>query len=145
MTDPTIRGASAVRVEEKKGRGKLWIILGILLLLVLAAVAAALIFAGRNTKDAKKDVTIKSCQADPQGGKPKASGQILNHTSKTSNYVVKIKFNDAQGNSLSEGAAPVQSVDADKTATWELTGDRAAKGPLKCELTGVTRTHLPGQ
>jgi hypothetical protein len=145
MTDPTIHGDRVVRVEEKKGRGKLGLILGILLLVVLAAVAAVVILAGRNTQDAKKDVTIKSCQADPQGGKPKASGQILNHTSKTSNYVVKIKFKDAQGNSLSEGAAPVQSVNADKTATWELTGARAAKGPLTCELTGVSRTHVPGQ
>lgn len=145
MTDPTVRGASAVRGEEKRKRSKLWLLLAIVLLLVLAAVAAVLVLAGRNTKDAKKDVTVKTCKADPQGGKPKASGQILNHSSKTSNYVVKIKFNDAQGNSLSEGAAPVQSVDADKTAAWELTGDRSAKGPLKCVLTGVSRTHVPGQ
>ena len=143
MPEPTIRGASAVQGEKK--RGKLWLILGLLLLLIIAAVVVALVLAGRNTQDAKKDVSIKTCQADPQGGKPKASGQIRNHSSKTSNYVVKIKFNDAQGNSLSEGAAPVQSVDANKTATWELTGDRSAKGPLKCELTGVSRTHVPGQ
>lgn len=116
-----------------------------LALVVIAAVVIAVVLAGRSSDDAKKDVSVQACNADANGGKPKASGQIINHSSKTSNYVVKLKFTDAQGNSVSEGAAPVKSVDANETAQWELTGDRGAKGPLKCELSGVSRTHLPGQ
>jgi len=26
-----------------------------------------------------------------------------------------------------------------------LTGDRDVKGSIKCDITGVSRTHLPGQ
>jgi hypothetical protein len=121
------------------------IVLGLILLLVVAAIVIAVVIAGKDTKGAKQDVTVRACNADPGGGKPTASGVILNHSSKTSNYVVKLKFTDAQGNTLSEGAAPVKSVDSKRTASWELTGDRSAKGPVKCVLTGVSRTHLPGQ
>lgn len=141
---------SAVSAGPGKLRGKsrkslILGLLGLLLLVVIAAVVLAVVLAGKNTKEAKKDVTIKTCTAKPSGGKPEASGDILNHSSKTSNYVVKLKFLDAQGNSVAEGAAPVKSIDANQTATWELTGDRDAKGPVKCEITGVSRTHLPGQ
>lgn len=145
MAAETVRGASAVRGNQRGGRSKLWALLALLVLLAAVIVGLVLYFVGRNTDDAKKDVTLKTCKADPQGGKPKASGVILNKSSKTSNYVVKVKFKDDQGNKLGEGAAPVKSVDSKKSAKWELTGDRDAKGPLKCEISGVSRNHVPGQ
>lgn len=145
MSQSRYEGASAVRPPERKGKKALWTILGLILLALIAAAVVAFLLARKTTDDAKKDSTVKACNADAGGGKPKASGQILNHSSKTSNYVIRLKFNDAQGNSVSEGAAPVKDVEANKTATWELTGTRSAKGPLTCEITGVSRTHLPGQ
>lgn len=145
MTDPTVRGARSVPATEPRHRSKIGFILGVLLLIVVAAIVVAVVLAGRNTDDAKSDVSVTGCQTPAGGGKPKASGRITNHSSKTSNYVVKIKFKDAAGNAVSEGAAPVQSLDANKAATWELTGDRDVKGSVTCDLTGVSRTHLPGQ
>ena len=117
-------------------------------LLVLAAIlVVVLVFVvnGTSSKSAAKDVTVSNCAADANGGKPTASGTILNHSSKTSNYVVRLAFADAQGNTVSEGVAPVKSVDAGETASWDITGARDAQGPVKCEVTGVSRTHLPGQ
>jgi hypothetical protein len=101
------------------------------------------------TKDdsasARADVTVQSCQADPSGGKPTASGTIVNHSSKPSNYVIRLKFTDGQGNEVSEGVNAVKDVEAGANATWKLTGSRGAKGPVKCDVTGVNRTHVPGQ
>lgn len=144
VAEQTVRGASSVRVE-KGGRSKLWPLLALLVLLIAVIVGLVLYFAGRNTKDARKDVSVRSCKADPKGGKPTASGVILNNSSETSNYVIKLKFNDASGNKVSEGVAPVKDVESKKTAKWELTGGRSAKGELKCVVTGVSRNHLPGQ
>ena len=111
-----------------------------------AVVVAIVVFAGNNSSDpAKDDVTVQACNADPGGGQPKASGQIVNNTSKPSNYVVRLEFLDAQGNQVSEGATAVKDVEPSQTASWELTGTRDARGPVKCEVTGVSRTHIPGQ
>jgi flagellar basal body-associated protein FliL len=146
MTEPTTRGASSVDGPPPRKKKKLLrTILGILALLIIAAIVIGFLLARKTTDDAKKDVSVKTCKADPGGGKPTASGGIRNKSSKTSNYTVRIKFNDKQGNAVSEGLAPVKDVEANKTATWELTGDRSAKGPLTCEISGVGRTHLPGQ
>lgn len=117
-------------------------------LLVLAAIlVVVLVFVvkGTSSKSAAKDVTVSNCAADANGGKPTASGTILNHSSKTSNYVIQLTFTDPQGNTVSEGVAAVKDVAADETATWDLTGARDANGAVKCEITDVSRTHLPGQ
>lgn len=145
MNRPVYDRDGNVLDERPRPRHRLLAVLASLLLLaVIAAVVLVLVFKGTSSKSAKKDVTVTACRA-AGGDKPKASGRILNHTSKTSNYVIRLKFTDPQGNTVSEGAAPVQSVDADKTAKWELTGDRAVKGSVRCEITGVSRTHVPGQ
>ena len=117
----------------------------LLALVVVAVVILAVVLVTRTSDDAKDDVTVAACSADPGGGKPTASGQIVNDSSKTSNYVIRLRFNDNDGNAVSEGAAPVSDVEAGGTARWELTGARSADGPVTCEVTDVSRTHLPGQ
>lgn len=120
----------------------------IIAVLVVAAVVvvAIVLFAGNDSSDpAKDDVTVQACTADPDGDKPTATGQILNGTSKPSNYVIRLKFLDAPGNQVSEGVNVVNDVEPGATATWKLTGTRGAKGPVRCEVTGVSRTHVPGQ
>ena len=116
------------------------------LIVAAAIVVAIVVFAGGSSSNpAEEDVTVQACAADPGGDKPKASGQILNHSSKASNYVVRLTFTDPQGNQVSEGVVAVKDVEPDETAAWELTGARDAKGPLRCEVSGVSRTHIPGQ
>ncbi len=112
---------------------------------VIAAIVLAVVLVTRTSGDAKDDVTVRACDADPEGGKPTASGLIVNDSSKTSNYVIRLRFNDSSGNAVSEGVAAVDDVDPDATAEWELTGARSAEGRVTCEVTDVSRTHLPGQ
>jgi hypothetical protein len=89
---------------------------------------------------AKKDVTISACTASPTGGHPAATGQILNHSSKSSLYTIHVKFADSAGNGVGDGVAAVAKVDPGTTATWHVTGTLNAKGPVKCTLSSVTRT-----
>src|SRR3954452_24775194 len=134
------------RFDDRARRqdGLIRVVVSLLVLVLIVGVVLVLVINGTSSKSARKDVTVTTCRAS-LGGKPTASGKILNHCSKTSNYVIRLKFADAQGNTVSEGVAPVKSVDADGTATWNVTGDRDVKGSVKCEITGVSRTHLPGQ
>jgi hypothetical protein len=120
----------------------------VLAVVVLAAIVVVVVLMLRDdnsSNPAKADVTQTACNADPGGGEPTASGEIVNHSSKTSNYAIQVEFNDPQGNQVSEGATAVNDVEAAERATWELTGARDAKGPVVCEITNVSRTHIPGQ
>jgi len=129
--------------RQRSRRGIVASLIGVLIL-ALVIIAAVVVFA-KDDSSAKRDVTVQACNADPTGDKPTASGQIVNHSSKTSDYVVRLKFTDAQGNQVAEGVDGVKSVASGAGATWTLKGDRDARGPVKCTVTGVTRTHLPGQ
>ncbi len=132
-------------VERRRRRP--WLLVLVVLLLIIAVAVLAVILAHRNSSSdkAKKDVTVGACNAPAGGGKPKAVGQIVNHSSQTSNYVVRVKFKDAQGNVVSDGLDAVKSVKASATANFSLEGASSAKGPLTCEVSSVTRTHIPGQ
>ena len=116
-----------------------------LLIFVAVIIGAVVVFSNRNSASAAGDVTVQSCSADPAGGKPTASGTIVNHSSKSSNYVIRLKFTDAQGNQVSEGVNAVRSVKPAANAVWKLLGSRGVKGPVTCNVSGVNRTHLPGQ
>ena len=133
------------RVDDRRPRRRGGAAAILVLLVVIALVAFLLIRRNSNTPDATRDVTVQSCTAGAAGGKPTASGQILNSTSKSSNNVVRLRFKDANGNAVSNGIAAVNGIATNQTAQWQLTGIQAAKGPVTCELTGVTRTHIPGQ
>jgi hypothetical protein len=91
----------------------------------------------------EKDVTVTACTADPSGGKPVASGQIHNNSSKASTYVIHVRFVDAAGNGVGDGVATVGKVEPAATATWKTLGTQSAKGPLTCPLESVTRTVAP--
>lgn len=129
---------------ERRRRSVVGPLIG-LLILVVVIIVAVVVFTKDDSASARGDVTLQSCEADPSGDKPTASGTILNHSSKTSNYTIRLTFTDGQGNQVSEGVNSINDVEAGASATWKLTGTRAAKGPLKCEVTGVSRTHIPGQ
>ena len=106
----------------------------------VCCVVLALAGCSASNDTAKKDVTITACTADPGGGHPTASGQILNHSSKASLYTIHVKFTDASGNGVGDGVAAVAKVDPGTTAKWRANGSLNAKGPLRCSLSSVTRT-----
>ena len=132
-------------VEVRRRHTGLRLLAALVALAVVAVVVLAVVLFTRTSDDAKDDVSVATCEADPGGGDPKASGQIVNDSSKTSNYVIRLRFDDAQGNAVSEGGAAVDDLESGATARWDLTGDRSAAGPVTCEITDVSRTHLPGQ
>ncbi len=115
------------------------------LLAAAVALAAVASFGGCSAagNTAAKDVTVSACTADPSGGNPVATGQIHNTSSKASSYIIHVKFVDAAGNGVGDGAATVGKVDAGGTATWRAVGTQSAKGPLTCNLASVTRTATP--
>jgi hypothetical protein len=115
-----------------------WFVLGLALVC-----AVGLLVGCTSSKTAAKDVTITSCKASPTGGHPTAQGGIRNHSSKSSGYLVHVKFKDSSGNGVGDGAAAVAKVDPGTTAKWHLTGALNAKGPVNCELGDVKRTAVP--
>jgi len=114
---------------------------------LLAGVAvlamAALTGCAASGSTAAKDITITACTASPSGGRPSASGQVLNHSSKASAYTIHVKFKDSAGNGVGDGFAAVAKVAAGSTATWHADGTLDAKGPLTCSLSSVTRNLSP--
>jgi hypothetical protein len=132
-------------IEQRSRRSVLAPVLVLLLLVAVVAVVVAVVVTRDDSSSAKGDVSVQSCTADPTGDKPVARGQILNHSSKDSNYVIRLKFTDPQGNQVSEGVTAVKDVGRNATAAWDITGTRSAKAPVACTVTGVTRTHIPGQ
>lgn len=144
MARARYRDDDVVEAPPRRHTG-LRLLAALVALAVIAAIVLVVVLVTNTSDDAKDDLTVATCEADSGGGDPTASGQIVNDSSKTSNYVIRLRFDDAQGNGVSEGVAAVDDVEAGATAQWELTGTRSAEGPLTCEVTDVSRTHLPGQ
>ena len=115
------------------------------LLVGAAAIVVATVVGGCSAagNTAEKDVSVSGCTADPSGGKPVASGQIHNNSSKPSTYVVHVRFVDSAGNGVGDGVATVGKVEPGATATWKTLGTQSTKGPLTCPLESVTRTAAP--
>jgi len=97
---------------------------------------------GGSSKSPETDVSITSCTADPAGGKPKAEGPIVNHTTKASAYTFRVRFLDSSGNEVSQSTTAVARVEPSATATWRSEGGLSARGPLTCKLSNVTRTAV---
>ena len=111
--------------------------------LVLPAVATAIAGCSSSGSAAAKDVSVTSCTASATGGHPTASGQIVNHSSKSSAYTIHVKFTDSAGNGVGDGVAAVANVAPASTATWHADGSLNAKGPLTCKLASLTRNAVP--
>jgi hypothetical protein len=112
----------------------------------VAALCTASLLAGcgASSKTAARDVKITSCKGSPTGdGHPKAAGTIRNNSSKSSGYTIHVKFKDASGNAVGDGAAVVAKVEPDATAKWDVTGTFNAKGKVNCELRTVARAAVP--
>ena len=108
-------------------------------LILLLGICALAVGCSTSGSTAAKDVTITACTASPTGGHPTATGQILNHSSKSSLYTIHVKFTDSSGNGVGDGVAAVAKVDPGTTAKWTASGTVNAKGPVKCKLSSVTR------
>ncbi len=111
--------------------------------LVFAVAVAATLVVGCGTSKNTQDASISVCQADPDGAQPTAQGSVINTSSKTSSFFIRLGFYDASGNRVSEGAATIGSVDPGMSANWNIAGAANAKGPLNCKVMTLRRTAVP--
>ena len=96
-----------------------------------------------DSNDAKDDAKVTSCKGGG-GDRPTAAGEVVNHSSKTSSYVLRVTFYDSDGNRVSEGGDSLKSVDPDEKATWKTSGVARANGDVTCKITNVERVATPG-
>lgn len=96
------------------------------------------------TSKSTTDASISACNADAGGGKPTAQGTVVNTSSKSSSFFLRIAFYDSSGNKVSEGIDQVGSIDPGKGGPWHTTGATSAKGPLTCKVVTLRRTVAPG-
>ena len=112
---------------------------------MLAAVAiAGGILAGCGTSKSTADATVTACNADPNGGKPTAEGQVRNTSSKSSTFFIRLGFYDPSGNRVSEGLDSVGSVNPGQSGPFSITGAADAQGLLMCKVLTLRRTAAPG-
>ena len=94
---------------------------------------------GKSTSDA----SVLSCVADPDGGPPRAEGQITNSSSKESVFVIRVGFYDSSGNRVSEGSDSISDVEPGTSSPFQINGIARAKGPLECKVLNVRRSVSP--
>jgi hypothetical protein len=112
-----------------------------LLRTALAAALTAVVLGcgGKSTSDA----TVTACNADPDGGPPRAEGQIINNSSKDSVFFVRVGFYDTAGNRVSEGSDSIGDVEPGTSSPFQINGAARAKGPLTCKVLNVRRSVSP--
>jgi len=85
------------------------------------------------------DVKLDKCGTDDFGKFPRAELTVVNHSSKTSNYMIQVEFTDGAGTRVSEGVAALNNLAPDQTAKEKAVGLTDAPSDLKCKITEVTR------
>jgi hypothetical protein len=146
--------AKAQRPFYKKKR---WWLLGVIVLIVIISIAAS---AGskKNTNSSsnngvgtnslnsshppQKDVTVSSCTFDSTINGLTAKLQIINHSSKTSNYIVDVVFNDSKGVQIGSTSGVDNNVAAGQTAVTQavdVASQPPAGGVVNCVIKNVNR------
>lgn len=97
---------------------------------------------GSSSSEAGSDIRVTTCAADPAGGRPKASGTIVNNSSKPSAYTFEVRFLDPSGNIVSQTPNAVGRVEPGGTADWNVEGIARANGPLNCQVASPSRAAV---
>lgn len=133
---------------------KIWIPIIILFIVLAGCVSTCAVAVGKNTDksgspgsshDPKKDVTISNCKISEEfAGSYKLSvdTKVVNNSSKPSNYLVTITFENPDGDQLGTGTVAVAHLNsgqkAEQTALTLFQSSVAPKG-LGCKVAEVTR------
>jgi hypothetical protein len=91
------------------------------------------------TNPPQKDISAKdmTCTTDASGNMT-ASGQLTNHSSKSSSYLVEISFRQ-NGSEIGTASDLVLGVDAGKTGSWSATSTVGASGGFTCKIYSIDR------
>ena len=86
------------------------------------------------------DVTVAGCTTDPTLNTPKATLSVVNHSSKSSNYLITVAFDAPDGSQFDTGNASVQTLAPGQTASTDATSlkENPPSG-ITCKVTDVTR------
>ena len=122
-------GEDGVVVDDRHAPtgGLLRAIVSIAAVLVVVAVVAVLVIketSSSSAKQARQDHHLpRRLQWEAQGIRKDPEPQLEDQHLRDSAQV-----HGCSGDTVSEGVAPVRSVDSKQTAAWELTGDRSING-----------------
>lgn len=88
-------------------------------------------------------MTLSGCSTDTLGY-PTASGTIVNHSSKISDYEISVNFLKG-GVHVSDGVNFVDDVAPGQTATWNAGGTDQTSGAVTCQVAEVNRIASAGR
>ncbi len=108
----------------------------------VAVVMAAGLIAGCGTSTSTADATVLTCAVGPGGGQPTAQGTVVNTSSETSTFVVRVSFYDSRGDRVSEGVTNVGDVEPATTGNWTITGVTSTNEAPTCKVTSLRRTSV---
>lgn len=89
------------------------------------------------------DVALNGCEVDPTTSWPDATGVIVNHSSKASDYQIQVGFyagatRVADGDALESNVSPGESVD------FKAQGFDTVTGTITCKVISVDREAAAG-
>ena len=134
-----------------------WIVLAFIGIVVIAGIASASSNANKTSPKnnggvitnsdngshpPQQDVAVSGCSIDELGF-PTATGTIVNHSSKTSDYELSVNFLKG-GVHVSDGADFVNNVAPGQTATWNAGGTDQVSGQITCQMAEVNRIASGG-
>ncbi|MGP9019763.1 hypothetical protein ACT1U9_15370 [Streptomyces sp. BR1] len=90
------------------------------------------------------DVLITSCDVDPATSIPSAKLEIINHSSKSSDYSIAVEFVDVNGTRVAEGAALEAHVAPGEKVEDAAGGTAQVSGKITCKVTSVNRISAVG-
>jgi hypothetical protein len=116
------------------------IVIGIIVVVVaILATSSTSPGSGTKTHPAAADVSITTCSVGPTLNLPRATGAIVNHSSRYSDYSFTVSFLNKRGEEVAKGSGGKNHIAAQQTVTWAVMGDTPNDGPLTCKLVGVSR------
>lgn len=94
---------------------------------------------------AANDVSISKCGLDPTLNDPTATLTVVNHSSKTSDYVITVAFDSPDGSQFDTGDADVQTLAPGQTGSATASSLKdGAPSNITCKVTQVDRTASAG-
>jgi hypothetical protein len=96
--------------------------------------------AGGGGSSPSKDVTIVSCTT--VNGQPTAKVRIVNHSSKTSSYIVTVEFNSSNGDvqiHSSISSSSTSNVKPGESVEQTATVSKSVSGAFTCKVSNVSR------
>lgn len=116
-------------------------VIGIVLVAAAAACGSKSVNAP-GSKDAKNDVAVNTCAANPDGNGATATLTVTNHTSKTSSYQINVEYRDTSSNDVKTAdPVSVSDVAAGQSKQVKSTVDKDFHAGVRCTIATVARVQ----